>query len=235
MKNVFDATNFPEEHRLVEEMSDGIQLNFPEVLNGKQCSLIMLPDNVFHYGKGKDQIIIHIQLIKDKIKALEKQIDADQKMNPTPSTLEEKEKQDLNVLEKEHMKNLVDGLMTEEAEGLIYHRFEELLHDNIGFLIHGYLPETYLKTITTRAKQQRKNLVQKMKRSQCLQNEFVEFTKLESKLQDVLGLTRIIADEANLLFCEVKKLHPGVTDVTAEMLQNRIKSLTKRLTQLRWI
>ena len=53
-------------------MEAGTQNNFPDVISGNQKSLILLPDNVFHYGKGKDQVIIHIQQILDKIKELEK-------------------------------------------------------------------------------------------------------------------------------------------------------------------
>ena len=66
-----------------------------------------------------------------------------------------------------------------------------------------------------------------------MQNEFVEFTKLESKLQEVLGLTRIVADEADLIFCKIKRLYPGLTDFTAEMLQTESKIKLKSRTQLR--
>ena len=105
----------------------------PDVMDGDQQSLIMLPDNSFHYGKGKDQVVIHIQLILERIKELEDQIEVEKQTSMNPSSSAEKEEKELNVLEKEHMKNLADGLLTEQAEGDIYHRFHELLHDEIGF------------------------------------------------------------------------------------------------------
>ena len=147
LKKVFDDANFPDEHFLIEQMENGTQLNFPDVMDGTQQSLIMLPDNSFHYGKGKDQVIIHLQLILDRIKELEDQIEVENQKNIDPSSLAEKEEKELNVLEREHMKNLADGLLTEQAEGDIHHRFHELLHDEIGFLVHGYLPETYLSVV----------------------------------------------------------------------------------------
>ena len=67
MKKVFDDTNFPDENYLMEQMERGTQNNFPEVMSGEQHSLIMLPDNVFHYGKGRDQAIIHIELILQSV------------------------------------------------------------------------------------------------------------------------------------------------------------------------
>ena len=134
MKNVFDETNFPDENYLMEQMDKGTERNFPEVINGEQKSLIMLPDNVFHYGKGKDQVVIHIQQILDKIKELEKQTELDETKDPSPISLTEKKRRELNALEKDHMKNLAKGLLTEQGEGDVYHRFQEHLHDELGFL-----------------------------------------------------------------------------------------------------
>ena len=74
LKKVFDDIDFPDENYLMEQMEKGTKDNFPDVVNGDQQSLVMLPDKVFHYGKGKDQVIIHIQLILEKIKKLEEQI-----------------------------------------------------------------------------------------------------------------------------------------------------------------
>ena len=153
-------------------MENGTQNNFPDVTDGDQQYLIMIPDNSFHYGKGKDQVVIHIQLILDRIKELEDQIEVEKQTSMNPSSSAEKVEKELNVLEKEHIKNLADGLLTEQAEGDIHHRFHELLHDEIGFLVHGYLPETYLKVITSRAKDQRKTLTQRTKDSECSIHEY---------------------------------------------------------------
>ena len=114
-------------------MENGTQNNFPDVTDGDQQSLVMIPDNAFHYGKGKDQVVIHIKLILDRIKELEDQIEVEKQKNMNSSTSAEKEEMVLNELEKEHMKNLADGLLTEQAEGDIHYRFHELLHDEIGF------------------------------------------------------------------------------------------------------
>ena len=206
MQKVFDDTNFPDEHYLMEQMERGTQNNFPEVMSGEQHSLIMLPDNVFHYGKGRDQAIIHIELILQRIKQIENQIDMDTQNNPKLSSSAEEQKGEINKLELDHMKNLADGLLTEQAEGDIYLRFQELLHDELGFMIHGYLPETYLKAITTRAKDQRKTLIQKAKDSNYTVDDFAIFTKLESKLQEVLGLTKVVVDEADLILNNIEKL-----------------------------
>ena len=228
MKKVFDETDFPDEHFLIEQMENGTQNNFPDVMDGDQQSLIMLPDNSFHYGKGKDQVVIHIQLILDRIKELEDQTEVEKQQNTNLTSSAEKEEKELNVLEKEHMKNLADGLLTEQAEGDIHHRFHELLHDEIGFLVHGYLPETYLKVITSRAKDQRKTLTQRAKDSEYSVYEYSKLTKLESKLQDILGLNKIVSDEADLILDEIKKMHPGMTIFTADILQKGIKSQCKR-------
>ena len=228
LKKVFDDVGFPDENYSIEQMEKGTQYNFPDVMAGDQQSLIMLPDNSFHHGKGKDQVIIHIQLILDKIKELEEQIQMEKLKNPNPTSPDEIEQRALNVLEKDHMKNLADGLLTEQAECDVYHRFQEILHDEIGFLIHGYLPETYLKTITTRAKDQRKTLIKLAKDSQSLIVDYAAFTKLESKLQDVLGLSKIVSDEADRILRSIKKLHPGMTTFTAEILQKSIKSQAKK-------
>ena len=228
MKIIFDDIDFPDEHFLIEQMQKGTQSNFPDVMDGDQQSLIMLPDNTFHYGKGKDQLVIHIQLILDKIKELEEKIEFEKLKNPNPATRDEIDKRDLNMLEKDHMKNLVNGLLTEQAEGDIYHRFQELLHDEIGFLVHGYLPETYLKTITNRAKDQRKTLIKQAKDLELSLDDYAIFTKLETKLQDVLGLKKLVSDETNLIFSNVMNLHNGMTTFPAEVLQRAIKSQAKK-------
>ena len=86
LKKVFDDTDFPDEHYLIEQMENGTQNNFPDVLDGDQQSLIMLPDNSFHYGKGKDQVVIHIQLILERIKELEDQIEVEKQKNMNSSS-----------------------------------------------------------------------------------------------------------------------------------------------------
>merc|ERR1712062_361973 len=69
----FDNSDFPEEHRLIQTMENGTRQNFPEVLNDQQKSLLILPDNVFHYERGRDNVVVHIQMILDKIKSLEQE------------------------------------------------------------------------------------------------------------------------------------------------------------------
>ena len=233
MKKVFDEIDYPDEYYLMQQMEKGTQNNFTDVMNGDQQSLIMLPDNIFHYGKGKDQIVIHIDLILEKIKMLEEQIELEREKNPNPSLPNEIRKRKLNVLERDHMKNLADGLLTEQAEGDIYHRFEELLHDEVGFMVHGYLPETYLQTITTRAKDQRKTLLQQTTESKCSLNDYATFTKLETKLQNVLGLSKIVNEEAKRIFDDIKKIHPGMTAFTAEILQKGIKGQAKKADKIK--
>ena len=179
LQKVFDATDFEDENYLIEQMNKGTNNNFPDVIDGDQKSLIMLPDNVYHYGKGKDQVVIHIQQIMEKIKELEEQIEMDKLNNSSPISQDEIERRQLNVLEKDHMQNLADGLITEQAEKDVYHRFQELLHDEIGFMVHGYLPETYLQLITSRSKDQRKTLIQQAKDSQCSIEDYTKLTKLE--------------------------------------------------------
>ena len=233
MKIVFDDIDYPDENYLMVQMEKGTQSNFPDVMKGDQKSLIMLPDNVFHYGKGKEQVVIHIQLILDKIKMLEEEIEREREKNPNPTLPKEIRKRELNLLERDHMKNLADGLLTEQAEGDIYHRFEELLHDEVGFMVHGYLPETYLQTITTRAKGQRKTLLQQTIESKCSLNDYAKFTKLETKLQDVLGLGKIVSDEADRIFDEIQKIDPGMSTFTADILQKRIKSQAKKADKIK--
>ena len=233
MTKVFDDVDYPDENHLMEQMEKGTQSNFPDVMNGDQQSLIRLPDNVFHYGKGKEQVVINIQLILDKIKMLEEQIGREREKNPNPTLPKEIRKRELNLLERDHMKNLADGLLTEQAEGDIYHRFEELLHDEVGFMVHGYLPETYLQTITTRAKDQRKTLLQQTTESKCSLNDYAKFTKLETKLQDVLGLRKIVSDEADRIFDEIQKIHPVITTFTADILQKGIKSQAKKADKIK--
>ena len=204
---MFDCTNFPEEHDLVLKMEAGTQNNFPGVMKGHQKSFVMLPDNVYHYGKGRDQVIVHIQLILDRIKELEKQIEAEKAEGSTMEaeeksyldsySLNEKEKKQLNILEKDHMKNLADGLLTEQAEGDVYHRFHELLHNEIGFLVHQYNPETYLQVIKERAKKQRQNMKMLARKLEQSVNDYAKLTPLENKLQELFGLTSIIDDESN--------------------------------------
>ena len=86
-----------------------------------------------------------------------------------------------------------------------------------------HILETYLKAITTRAKDQRKTLIQKAKDSIYSVDELAKFTKLESKLQDVLGLSKIVLDEADRIFDEIQKIHPGMTNFTADILRKEIK------------
>ena len=99
LKKVFNATDFPDESYLMDQMEKGTYNSFPDVIDGDQKSLIMLPDNVFHYGKGKDQVIIHIKLILDKIKYLEEKIESEKAKNPNPTSpaeIQRKKKQPMN-------------------------------------------------------------------------------------------------------------------------------------------
>ena len=233
LKKVFNVNKFPEEHQLVLQMETGTLRNFPDVMSGHQHYLLMLPDNVFHYEKGRDNVNVHIELLQDKIKELEKQLELDKQNNQNPISYSKWEERNINILELDHMKNLAKDVLTERAEMVVHHRFEELLHDEIGFLIHGYQPESYLNGITTRAKQQRKNLVSLASRSECSVEEYSCLTPLEEKLQEVLGLTSKIGGEANAIFSCIRKKYPGLSTYSAESIKNGIRDHVQNLDKLK--
>ena len=233
LRNVFDVTKFSEEHRLVQQMEAGTHKNFPDVLSGHQQSLLMLPDNVFHYGKGKDYVNIHLHLLFQRIKEMEEKIELENDKNPNTTVSIEIDERQLNILERDHMRNLAKSLLTEQAEMDVYHRFQELLHDEIGFLIHGYLPETYLNGITARAKQQRKNLASLTRKLERSVEEYSRFTSLEEKLQDVLGLTSMIGGEADTIFSNIRNKYPGISTYTAKSLQDGINDPVNKIEKLK--
>ena len=233
LKKVFDINKFPQEHHLIRQMEEGIQKNFPDVISGHQQSLLMLPDNVFHYGKGRDKLNIHVQLIFQRIKEIEERINFENDNDPNPISSVETEERQLNILERDHMKNLLNSVLTEQAEMDVYHRFHELLHNEIGFMIHGYLPETYLNSITTRAKQQRKNLALLTRKLERSVEEYSRFIPLEEKLQDILGLTSIISGEADAIFSNIQSKYPGIPTFTAKSLQDGIKDPKNKLEKLK--
>ena len=233
LNKVFDATKFPEEHHLVQQMEAGTHKNFPRVMNGNQRSLLMLPDNVFHYGKERDQINIHLQLIFKRINEIDEKIKFEKENDPNMTTPKEIEERQLNILERDHMRSLANSLLTEQAEMDVYHRFEELLHNEIGFFIHGYIPETYLNSITTRAKKQKKNLTALTRKLERSVEEYSKFTPLEEKLQDILGLTSIIGGEADAIFSYNRNKYPGISTYTAKSFQDGINDPVNKVDRLK--
>ena len=214
-------------------MEAGTQKNFSDVLSGNQQFLLMLPDNVFHYGKGRDKVNIHLQLLLQRIKEIEERIKFEKDNNPDPIPFIETEEGQLKILERDHMRNLANNLLTEQAEMNVYHRFQELLHDEIGFLIHGYLPETYLSGITKRAKQQRKSLASLTEKRLRTVEQYSTLTLLEEKLQDVLGLTSKIGGEADAIFSNIRNKYPGETIYSAKLLQEGIKDPVNKANKLK--
>ena len=203
-------------------MEAGTQKNYTKILDGTEKSLVILPDNVYHFGSGKDNAVLHIQLILDKIDALEQHINSEEKINPNPTSQTDIEKMKAKKHEKENMHNFMQGVLTEKAEAEIYQRFHELLHNEIGCMIHGYLPETYLQKITDRAKSQRKSINARENSQQNLNMGFTQLTALELKLQEVLGIRTIVSDEADDIVSKVRAQNGSVLKFTSEILRQSI-------------
>ena len=113
----------------------------------------------------------------------------------------------MDKFEKEYITNTKNGLITEQAEKVVQEMLLELFHGEIGTLIHSYKPETYLKTITDRAKSQRKTM-----------QNLNQLTPLEEKLMDVMGIRKLVNEESNTIMAEVSIQQPGTLSFTAESL-----------------
>ena len=209
--NHFDISNFPEEHKLVLNMYNNTANEYPDLCDGTRDNLLVLPESVFHYSK--DNTTLNIQSALERIQELENQINKDKLIDQSTISLAEKDRIKMDIFEKEYITNTKNGLITEQAEKVIQEMILECFHGDVGTLFHSYKPETYLKTITDRAKSQRKTL-QKMN----------QFTDLEEKLMDVMGIRKLVKSESNNIMAEVVKQQPGALSFTAESLHTQIKT-----------
>ena len=208
--NQFDNQNFPEEHAQIQSMYNDTTNQYPDLCDGTRENLLVLPDEVFHYNK--DNTTIHIEAAMERIKELEIKIKNDELLDENTLTTAEKDKNKMDKFEKDYITNSKNGLITQQAEKLVQELVLELFHNQVGTFIHSYKPETYLKNITDRAKAQRKSM-QKMN----------QFTKLEEKLMDVMGIRTLVKKESNDVMSEITKQQPGVQQFTGESLHTLIK------------
>ena len=72
-----------------------------------------------------------------------------------------------------------------------------------------------------------------MKKSGITIEEYISFTPLEIELQEVLGLTNLILGEADQIFDNVKKQHPGLNTYPAALLHNGITKQARRADNLK--
>lgn len=216
---VFNKKNFPIEHQIIQDMNNGTAITYGDICNGSRKNLLVLPHEIFEYGRGEASATIHIQAALEKIKELDEQMEQDS--HPisnisylfNPMSQMEEDQQNLIEFEKSYIQNHFEGLVTEHAERAIKEMLIEIFHDEIGFLVHSYEPETYLKPITERAWAQRKSMLDLMK-----------FTGLEDQLMDVLGIRQLVNQEANDIISELQKQRPNSSTFTGNVLETAIKS-----------
>ena len=136
---VFKSLNHPTDHDIFRVALQGMERNYPTILNGQQKHLMRCP-TAFNYDS--------------RIKSNESSV---------PETLEKRKKileenVNRNVQEEKDLKVIKDHLsriQPQISEGEVFTAFEKFFHNQRGILIHSFKLDSHLKVFIDKAYQEK--------------------------------------------------------------------------------